>query len=60
MVDGQVAYTMPVPEEAKKIIGLSIHFEGAGEVKKVSLGHTAGHGLFPITQAFSRKLRILF
>ena len=34
LVDGQVAYTMPVPEEAKKIIGLSIHFEGAGEVER--------------------------
>ena len=42
LVDDQLAYTIPVPEEAKKIIGLSIHFEGAGEIKQVSLDHTAG------------------
>ena len=41
-VNDEVAYTMPVPDVAKRIIGLSIHFEGAGEVKQVALSHTEG------------------
>ena len=42
LVNDEVAYTMPVSEEAKRIIGLSIHFEGAGEVKQVGLSDRTG------------------
>ena len=42
LVDDDVAYTMLVPKEASRIIGLSIHFEGAGEVTQVTLSQTDG------------------
>lgn len=41
-IDGELAYTMQLPETVAKIRGFSIHFEGAGELKNVELGSTLG------------------
>jgi len=36
LINGKSVYQMNVPEPAKKIKGITLHFEGAGSIKKVS------------------------
>jgi len=48
LVNGQMAYQMPVPDESVLIKGFSIHFEGTGVVQKVHLqGNDQTSFLFP-------------